>query len=46
MLRFSEDIPKNPAKRKMTNAQSFLLGSVAIKYNEVKIKIKGIILVT
>ncbi len=46
MFRFSEEIPRNPANVKMIKAQSFLFGSVRIRYSEVRIKINGIILVT
>ena len=46
MFKFKEEIPRNPANVKMISAQSFLFGSVRIRYPDVRIRIKGIILVT
>ena len=43
MFMFKEAIPKNPARRNMINAQSFLSGSVVIKKSETVMRRIGII---
>jgi len=43
MFKFSEAIPRKPASKKMTNAQSFLFFSEVMRYAEIRIRRNGII---